>query len=63
MLPVMVFDTPEQKSKFEEAYLKYNKMGFYYAREILHDDALAEDALHDAFLSLARNLDKIGEID
>ena len=63
MLPVMVFDTPEQKSKFEEAYLKFNKMGFYYAREILHDDALAEDALHDAFLSLARNLDKIGEID
>ena len=59
----MVFDTPEQRTKFEEAYERYGKIGFYYAREILKDDALAEDALHDAFLSLARNLDKIGEID
>ena len=59
----MVFDTPEQRTKFEQAYERYSKIGFYYAREILKDDALAEDALHDAFLSLARNLDKIGEID
>ena len=59
----MVFDTPEQKTKFEQAYERYSKIGFYYAREILKDDALAEDALHDAFLSLARNLDKIGEIE
>lgn len=54
---------PEQKTKFEQAYERYSKIGFYYAREILKDDALAEDALHDAFLSLARNLDKIGEIE
>ena len=60
---LMVFDTPEEKGKFEQAYLRYNKVGFYYAREILHDDALAEDALHDAFLSLARNLDKIGDVE
>lgn len=60
---MMVFDTQEQKTKFEQAYERYSKMGFYYAREILKDDALAEDALHDAFLSLARNLDKIGEVD
>lgn len=59
----MVFGTPEQKTKFEQAYERYSKIGFYYAREILKDDALAEDALHDAFLSLARNLDKIGEIE
>ena len=59
----MVFDTPEQKTKYEQAYERYSKIGFYYAREILKDDALAEDALHDAFLSLARNLDKIGEIE
>lgn len=59
----MVFDTSEQKTKFEQAYERYSKIGFYYAREILKDDALAEDALHDAFLSLARNLDKIGEIE
>ena len=45
---LMVFDTPEEKSKFEQAYLRYNKVGFYYAREILRDDALAEDALHAA---------------
>lgn len=63
VLPLMVFDTEEEKSRFEQAYEKYRKIGFYYAREILHDDALAEDALHDAFLSLARNMDKIGEID
>ena len=62
VLPLLVFDTEEEKSKFEQAYEKYSKIGFYYAKEILHDDALAEDALHDAFLSLARNMDKIGEI-
>lgn len=53
----------EAEGKFEEAYRQYAKIGFYYAREILHDDALAEDALQEAFISLARNLDKIGPVD
>jgi len=63
VLPMMVFDTAQERDKFEQAYARYNRMGFYYAREILHDDALAEDALQDAFLALARNLDKIGDVD
>jgi len=35
---------------------------FYVAKAILHDDFLAEDAVHDAFIKIIRHLDKIDEI-
>ncbi len=52
----------EEKSKFEEIYIKYKQSMFYIANKILRDEYLAEDAVHQAFLRIIDNLDKINEI-
>lgn len=54
-----MLDTPEEESKFEELYNQFKPTLITVAHQILDDMDLAEDAVHDAFLSLARNMDKI----
>ncbi|MGV8147601.1 MAG: RNA polymerase sigma factor [Alkaliphilus sp.] len=51
-----------EKNKFEQLYLEYKQIMFYVAKGILKDEHLAEDSLHQAFLKLVDNLDKINEI-
>lgn len=52
----------EEKSKFELIYITYKQTMFYLANKILRDQYLAEDAVHQAFLRIIDNLDKINEI-
>ena len=49
----------ENKSEFEKIYIKNRTLLFNIAFKILQDTASAEDAVQDAFLSLARNMNKI----
>lgn len=39
----------EDKNKFELLYEKYRKLMFYIANNILNDEYLAEDAVHQTF--------------
>lgn len=57
-----LLDTEEEKSKFETLYEKYRKLMHYVAKGILTDDQLAEDAVQEAFLRIAKNFHKVGEI-
>lgn len=57
-----LIETQEEKDKFEQLYIKYRKLMFYVSKEILHDDFLAEDAVHNAFLRIIKHLEKINEI-
>lgn len=57
-----IIDTEENKSKFEQLYEQYSKLMFYVANQILQDNFLAEDAVHDAFIKIIENLDKIQEV-
>lgn len=57
-----LLETQEEKTKFEQLYETYRKLMKYIAAGILHDEFLAEDAVHDAFLKLMRYLDDIDEI-
>ena len=50
----------EDKSKFEQIYYRYRKLMFHVAMKILNNDADAEDAVHQAFVSALENLNKIG---
>ena len=50
------------KSKFEQIYRKYRGLMFHVARNILHNDRDAEDAVHQAFLAIIENLNKISDI-
>lgn len=57
-----VIQDENEKSKFEQLYIEYRQIMFYVAKSILKDEHLAEDALHQAFLKLIDNLNKINEI-
>lgn len=56
-----LIETPEEIEKFKEIYSQYRNLMFVCARTILNDDGLAEDAVHDAFLKIAKNIGKIFE--
>lgn len=51
------------KRKFVVLYENYRRLLMYVACGILKDQYLAEDAVHDAFLKVSQNMDKIGETD
>ena len=60
---LQMIDSEEDKSKFERIYRKYRGLMLYVAREIVGDVVDAEDAVHQAFVSIIENLDKISTVD
>jgi len=52
----------EDKNKFELLYEKYRKLMFYIDNQILNDEYLAEDAVHQTFIEILKNLDKIDDV-
>ncbi len=57
-----LLDTEEEKSKFEQIYNQYKYLMFYVANGILKDNYLSEDAVHEAFIKIAENIDHISDI-
>lgn len=53
-----VVDTADDKTLLERLYLDYRVLMKRIAYKILGDDALAEDAVHNAFLRIISNLEK-----
>ncbi len=53
----------DDEEKFEKLYLRYRGLMLSRAYEILLDAQLAEDAVHNAFLRLLRNLSKLDRVD
>ena len=62
MLYLQMLPSPSEKDKFEQIYTLYRGLMFYVARRILPGEADAEDAVHQAFVSIIENLKKISEI-
>ena len=61
MIYLSMVDTQEEKCKIEEIYLRYKKLMFVCAKEILIEDVLSEDAVHDAFVKLICHMKMIGD--
>ena len=57
-----IIDSEDDKSKFISLYEKYRKLMFYVAHSILKDEQLSEDAVQEAFLRIAKNFHKVGEV-
>ena len=57
-----LIESGEDKCKFEELYKQYENIMYNYAYRILKNKFLAEDAVHDAFLSVIKNFGKINEM-
>ncbi len=49
------------KDKIEQIYLTYKNLMFYAANKILNNTQDAEDAVHQAFLSIVAHIEKISE--
>ncbi|MCC0705240.1 sigma-70 family RNA polymerase sigma factor [Clostridioides sp. ES-S-0049-02] len=62
LLYLAIINSEEERNKFEDIYIKYKKLMFYVANQILKDEALSEDAVHNAFLKIIDNLDKINDV-
>lgn len=58
-----LLETEEDKSKFTQLYEKYSKLMKYVAADILRDDHLAEDAVHNAFLNVIKSFYMVEDID
>lgn len=63
LIPLLIYlqmiEDEADKIKFEQLYHKYRKLMLYVANHILHNPEDAEDAVHEAFVSIARNIKKI----
>ncbi|EIS9447441.1 TPA: RNA polymerase sigma factor [Clostridioides difficile] len=62
ILYLNLLESENDISKFELLYNTYKKTMFYIANEILKDECLAEDAVHESFLKIIKNLNKINDI-
>ena len=49
------------RKKFEQLYEKYHNLMYHRAYEILNDEQIAEDAVSEALIKLAININKVGE--
>ena len=52
-----------EQHKFEQLYWKFKGLMYYRAYEILQEEQAAEDAVSMAFLRIAQNIHKVGELD
>lgn len=63
VLYLAIIDDADERVKFEKLYYKYRKRMVYEAYLVLHNNADAEDAVHDTFIKIARNMKSIGDPD
>ena len=63
MMYLSAIESPEEKIKFEELYYKYRGFMLKAAKRVLKGEQDAEDAVHNAFLSIAKNMKSLPEMD
>ncbi len=63
ILFLALMDEESDKEKFTQIYNLHKQKMWYAARKILKDDQLAEDAVHDAFIGIAKHIGSIKEAD
>ena len=56
-----MIETPEDQTKFEVLYLEYKGLMYHVAFGILNNEQDAEDAVHQAFVKVAENMEKVDE--
>lgn len=62
LIYLAMIDSPNDQAKFERVYNKYRYLMLHVAYKILQNHHDAEDAVHQAFISIIENIDKISEV-
>lgn len=55
--------TEHEKTEFVRLYERYRNLMHYAAKQILGDDRLAEEAVQESFLRIAKNFSKVQDAD
>ena len=61
-VPYAACDEPKHRLRLEEIYHAYCRRMLHVADGVLHDRHAAEDAVHDAFLGIARHMDTLSRL-
>ncbi|MGN0487183.1 MAG: RNA polymerase sigma factor [Acutalibacteraceae bacterium] len=59
----LLIEEDDDKIKFEKIYTLYRKKMWYAANSVLSDAYLAEDAVHNAFIGIAKYITKITDVE
>lgn len=62
LLYMSIIETPEERDLFERIYTQYRYLMLHVASKILQNHHDAEDAVHEAFLSIIKNFDKFSDV-
>ena len=62
-LYLSLIDEELQKKKFEKLYYRYRNLMYYIAFQVLNNERDSEDSVQEAFLRIAKNMDKIGDVE
>lgn len=57
----VLIEEDDDRVKFEQIYTIYKKKMWYAANSVLRDGYLAEDAVHNAFVGIAKNMKRISD--
>lgn len=63
LMLLQMMEHQEEKRKFVIIYEKYRYLMLKVASDVLNDQYWAEDAVHEAFVKVAGNIDKIGDVE
>ena len=63
LIYLAMIDSPDDQVKFERVYNKYRYLMLHIAYQILQNRHDAEDAVHQAFISIIENIEKISDVD
>ena len=62
LIYLTLIDNPEDNDKFKVLYEEYKEKMFYVANQKLNNIHSAEDAVHEAFIRIIKNLHKIDDV-
>jgi len=62
LMSIAAMDSKPDKRKIEKVFDEYYPLMMHIAKGILHDHALAEDAVSDSLEKLIKNVNKIGDV-
>ena len=62
LLYLTMIDTPEEQDLFEAIYTKYRYLMLHVANKILQNHHDAEDAVHEAFIAVIKNIKKFSDV-
>lgn len=62
MIYLSMIDAPEEQDLFEAIYTKYRYLMLHVANKILQNHHDAEDAVHEAFIAVIKNINKFSDV-